>query len=187
MKNKMNSRGFTLVETIIYIVFVAIFSGFVIASLIIVMKEFYSLRLTREINQSANVVFERMTREAKNAYDIDTLRSTALTPLVCSGAGCLHDSIVFRKRDVTTQTNTTVEFYVNSNNQVALREGGVEKGTLTSKNVDITALYLRDFDEGGPSRAIDVALQITANDAHYGFTRTSTLFSGMIVLRGETH
>jgi type II secretory pathway pseudopilin PulG len=181
------ARGFTLVETLIYIGFVAVLSAFVIAALLLVMKEFYSLRLTREINNSANVVFERMVREAKNAYDIDSLNTPSFTSAVCFGSACVHDKFVLRKRDPATQTNTTVEFYINGANQLALREGGVEKGILTGKNVAVTAIYVRDLDQGGLSRGVDMSLQIGATDSHNNLSRMSLISYGMILLRGETH
>ena len=70
---RTKKSGFTLVEMIIYVAFFAILSVLATEALMVVMKSFYTLRLTQNINQSATTALERMSREVRNAYDIYTV------------------------------------------------------------------------------------------------------------------
>ncbi len=170
MRNK--KHGFTLVEMIIYIAFFGVLSVLAIDSTFIVMKSFHSLRLTQNINQSATVGLERMSREIRNAYGIDTVNSTfgsnpgRLTLNTKDGAG----------------VNTTIEFYVNDN-QLFLKEGGIDKGSLMTKNAVLTNLVF--YQIANPeSRAVKI--EMTIRDTR-GDLQKNVNFYDTIILRGSVN
>lgn len=169
---RTKKSGFTLVEMIIYIAFFAVLSVLAIEAIMIVMKSFYTLRLTQNINQSATTALERMSREVRNAYDIDTAGSTFTTN---------PGHLTLRTKD-SGGANTTVEFYV-SNGQVGIKEGGVDKGSLMTKSTTVTNLVFRQITTTN-SKAIKIEMSL--HDAHGLLTRDA-VFYDTILLRGSTH
>ena len=170
MRNK--KHGFTLVEMIIYIAFFAVLSVLAIESTIIVMKSFYSIRLTQNINQSATVGLERMSREIRNAYDIDTTQSTF---------GVNPGRLTLRTKDAGG-ANTTIEFYV-SGSQLFIKEGVVDRGSLMTKNAVLTNLVFRQIANPN-SRAVKIEMAI--RDTR-GVLQKDVNFYDTIILRGSVN
>lgn len=174
-KKQLSSKGFTLVETLIYLSFTVIFSGLVIASLLTVTKSFYTLRLTRDLTQSGTVAFERVLREIRGAYDIDNMNTNFYEN---------PGKLVLRKRDTITKQPTTIEFYVNSTGQLAMREGGVDKGTLMGTNVTVTDFKIRDLDANWFSHAGEIELAVEAKDSLSGGTISQRFISTAVLRAG---
>lgn len=169
---RTKKSGFTLVEMIIYIAFFAVLSVLAVEAIMVVMKSFYTLRLTQNINQSATTALERMSREIRNAYDIDTTGSIFNT-----NPGYL----TLRTKDAGG-ANTTVEFYV-SNGQVGIKEGGIDKGSLMAKSTTVTGLVFRQITTSN-SKAIKIEMSL--HDAQGLLTRDA-VFYDTILLRGSAH
>ncbi len=165
-------RGFTLVEMIIYIAFFATLSILAINSTLIMMKSFYSIRLSQSINQSATVGLERMSREIRNAYDIDTVNSTFLTS---------PGKLTLLTKD-SLGVNTTIELYV-SGNQLGIKERGVDKGLLMTKNAVLTNLVFRQIAN---PRSRAVKIEMTIRDAR-GTLQKNANFYNTIILRGSVN
>lgn len=173
MKHRGKKKnGFTLVEMIVYIAFLTILSILAINATLIFMKSFYSVRLTQNVNQSATVALERMSREIRNAYDIDGTQSTFNTN---------PGRLTLKTKDASN-ANTTIEFYV-SGNQVGIKEGGVDEGSLMTKNATITNLIFRQITTPN-SKAIKI--EMTLHDAR-GTLQQDVSFYDTIVLRGSAH
>lgn len=168
-KTRRAVNGFTLVEMIIYIAFFTILSLLAMQATLAAMRSFYTLRLTQNINQSATVALERMSREIRNAYDIDETLST-----LGSNPGRLT-----LKTEDALGANTTIEFYV-SNGQMRVKESGVDKGSLLAKNTTVTNLIFRKVTTLN-SRAIKI--EMTLRDAR-GAEAREVKFYDTIVLRG---
>lgn len=164
--------GFTLVEMIIYIAFFALLSTLAVEATLVVMKSFYTLRLTQSVNQSATVALERLSREIRNAYDIDVTQSTF---------GTNPGRLMLNTKDASG-ANTTMEFYV-AGGQLGLREGGVDKGALVTKSVILTNLVFRSIATPN-SKAIKI--EATLQDSRSVMTQT-VKFYDTIVLRGSVH
>lgn len=178
---KGSQKGFTLVEMIIYVAFFAVLSVLSINATILVMKSFYTLRINQSISQSATTALERMSREIRNAYDIDTLNTTPLT-----SPGRLT---LMTKTDAGALT--TAEFYVTAGNQINMKVGGVDKGSLMTKTVTATNLVFRLITTTNASTTISKAVKIEmtlrdSRDTRSGFTKT-VKFYDTIVLRGSMH
>lgn len=171
---KSSTRGFTLVEMIIYIAFFAILSVLTVNATIMVMKSFYTLRINQSISQSATTALERMSREIRNAYSVDTVNSTfttspgRLTLMTKNAVGAL----------------TTVEFYTTAGNQINMKVGGVDQGSLMAKTVTATNLVFI-YMSGTNSKYIKIEMTLRdTRDARSGFTKT-VKFYDTIVLRGS--
>lgn len=171
--NRKKNTGFTLIEMIIYIAFFAILSVVAVNGTIVVMKSFYELRLTQSVNSSATVALERMSREIRNAYDIDLTQSTF---------GTSPGRLTLKTKD-SLGANTTMEFYVDGSNQLNLREGGVDKGQLVTKTVSLTNLVFRSITTTN-SKAIKI--EMTLKDSRAASAQTVKLYD-TIVLRGSVH
>lgn len=173
MRYNKKKSGFTLVEMILYVGFFSVLSTLTITATFLIMKSFYVLRLTQSVNQSATVALERLSREIRNAYDVDTLQSTFnVNP----------GRLMLKTKDSAGQ-NTTAEFYIVAGNQLGLKEGGVDKGLLVTKTVVLTNLVFRLITTGN-SKAVKI--EATIQDSRAADTQT-TKFYDTIVLRGSTH
>lgn len=164
-------RGFTLVEMVIYVTLFALISVLAINATITVMKAFYTLRVEQSINQSATTALERMSREIRNAYGVDTVNSTLdaspghLTLLTTDDANAL----------------TTTEFYVTAGNQIGMKVGGVDQGLLVSKTITATNLVFTLLTNAN-SKAVRV--QMTLRDSRSTSPKTVNFYD-TIVLRGS--
>jgi len=167
------TRGFTLVEMVIYIAFFALLSTLALEATIVVMRSFYTLRLTQNVDQSATVALERLSREIRNAYDIDLTQSTM---------GANPGRLMLNTKDAVG-ANTTMEFYIDAKNQLHLREGGIEKGSLVPKSVTIPNLIFRAVNTAN-SKAVKI--EITIQDTR-SINTQSVKFYDTIVLRGSVH
>lgn len=165
--------GFTLVEMVIYVAFFSILSALAVGATIMVMKAFYSLRLTQSVNESATVAVERLSREIRSAYDFDTTQSTF---------GTNPGRLTLKTKDATG-VNTTVEFYMDTSNQLGLKEGGVDRGSLVTRNAVFTNLVFWPITTTN-SKAIKI--EATIQDAR-SETVQSANFYDTIVLRGSAH
>lgn len=171
--NRKKSKGFTLVETIIYIAAFSVLSAAALQATIVVMKSFYNLRLSQSVNVSATVAMERMSREIRNAYDIDTAQSTL---------GASPGRLTLKTKD-EVGANTTVEFYVDSANQLNLRVAGVDNGPLVTKTVTVTNLIFRSI---ATTNSQAIKIEMTLHDSR-GAATQNTKFYDTIILRGSVH
>lgn len=165
--------GFTLVETIIYVGAFAVLSVVALQATVIIMKAFYTLRLNQSVNGSATVVLERMSREIRNAYDVDETQSTI---------GATPGRLMLKTTD-DSGSNTTVEFYMDGTSQLHIKVGGVENGALVTKTVTVSNLVFRLINTP-TSKAIKI--EMTLHDSRAAANQ-STKFYDTIVLRGSEH
>lgn len=171
--NCPRTRGFTLVEMIIYIALFALISILAVDATIMVMRSFYALRITQNISQSATTALERMSREIRNSYDIDTTNSTF---------GTSPGRLTLKTKD-DFGALTTVEFYVDAGNQVNMKVGGVDKGKLMAKTVTLTNLVFRSITTAN-SKVVKV--EMTLQDSRSTLVKTVKYYD-TIVLRGSIH
>lgn len=163
------SRGFTLVEMIIYASLLAVLSVLAINSLLVATKAFSYLRVSRNVNVSAQTTLERLSRETHNAYDVDLLQSTL---------GTNPGRLTLKTKDAAG-ANTTIEFYVDANNRLSVREGGVDAGTLSAKNTTVNNFVVTMITTTN-SLGIKVNLGLTGSR---GAVTESKNFYDTIILR----
>ena len=167
----MNRDRYTwIVEMVIYVSFLAVLSGMVVSAIITSMSAFVEFRLTRDINNSATVIMERFVRDVRIAYDVDQTEST-----LSSHPGRLT-------LDTTDEFGnaTTTEFYVDSG-RIAVKEGGVFAGYLSSQNITVDILVFEVVSNLN-TMAVTVRLQLSAMRGNIQKTET---FYSTTILRGS--
>ena len=168
------TRGFTLVEMVIYVAFFAVLSVLAMNATILVMKSFYTLRISQSISQSATTALERMSREIRSATSID-LTNSSLSP---TDPGRL----TLNKKNASGAVYP-IEFYVNAG-KLNLRDNDIDKGSLLTKTVTITRLVFWVVTTPSGSKAIKI--EMTLRDSRSSITKTVKYYD-TIVLRGTVH
>lgn len=166
---KKNLGGFTLVEMVIYTAFLAILVVLAINSLLVVSKAFAYLRVSRNINTSAEAAFERISRETRNAYDVDLVQTTQ---------GTSPGRLMLKTKD-SFGANTTIEFYVDGSGRLAVREGNVNAGILMAKNTTVNNFVVNVITTTN-SLGVKIDLGITGSK---GIVTESKNFHDTVILR----
>ncbi|MCX6757420.1 MAG: type II secretion system protein [Candidatus Nomurabacteria bacterium] len=120
-KHYKNQNGYSLIETVFYIVLFSILSLAVINALISMTKSFTETATHAELMQVSPVI-ERITHEIRQA--------TSITSITNNNTDLLLQ---------TTGTNTSVEFLLSGTN-VQLKENGATTGNLNTPDIAITGL-----------------------------------------------
>ena len=102
--NKSRKKGFTLIEMIIYVFFVGTFSVLALNGVFQAIEVFADFRMTRNLNSTAEVILDRVTREVRQAYDVDQVESSFSA----------HPGELTLKTIDPSDVDTTVEFYIDS-------------------------------------------------------------------------
>lgn len=164
IKNKIkNNSGYAVLETIFYIVLFAILSIAVINALITMTQSFKETAMYGELMQGGDVM-ERMSRDIRNAYGINSITSTSLKLNTKDTAG----------------VNKTVEFNL-SGNDVRLLENDSFIGNLNTANISITNLSFTQINTTKGS-AIKILLSLRSN--HDALNRIQDFYT-TVVLRGD--
>ena len=163
-------RGFTLIEMIIYVFFVGTFSVLALNGVFQATEVFADFRITRNLNSTAEIILDRVTREVRQAYDVDQVESSF-------GA---HPGKLTLKTTDPADVDTTIEFYMDSGN-VKIKEGGVDQGLLGSSDVTVD-IFVFDFISNANTKAIKTRVQLTAQRGSLQKTKT---FYSTTILRGS--
>ncbi len=122
-------RGFSLTETIVYIAILAIISTAFTVTSVTLLKTFAYVRASSDLAQTATFALERMTREIRFAYNVDTGGSVLL----------VHPGTLALDTLDTSGSPSTALFTL-SGGQLMLIEGGGTPTPLTRNGVTITNL-----------------------------------------------
>lgn len=156
-------------ETVLYVGLFALVSAMILTALMQSLQSFNKLRVSRDINDSAVYIMERLTRDIKGATAIDLANSTfnvspgRLTMMTLSASG----------------TPLSVEYYV-SGDQLRVREAGVEKGALISSRSKIDGLVFRYITAGGTA---GVKIELHLKSEH-GSASSVSHFYNTALMRG---
>lgn len=116
--------GMSLMETVVYVSLVALLSVLVVQAIIVLGSSFKAIRATRDLENSALVALDRVSKEIRLADAV--------------GAGGVYDATT---SDVVLTYSgipaTTREFWVDENRVLRLKENGADLGALTSANVSV--------------------------------------------------
>lgn len=162
--------GFTLIELMIYVFFVGIFSVIAMNGVLHATKVFSDFRMTRNLNGTAEVVLDRLAREVRQAYDVDQVESSFGT----------HPGRLTLKTIDPADVDTTIEFYIDSGN-VKIKEGGVDQGLLGSSDITVD-IFVFNFITNVNTKAVKTRLQLTAQRGSLQKTKT---FYATTILRGS--
>ena len=164
-------KGSTLIEAIIYAAILALVAVMATDSLLIMMKSYASIKITRAINLSAQTGMERMAREIRNANSVDDANSIfAVSP------GRLRLNTV----DLSG-ASTTIEFTVGSST-VFIKEGAAVAEALTPSSVQINNLTFNKITASNTSVAIKIKMGVTG--VKKDITKLDNFYD-TVILRGS--
>lgn len=165
-----NSKGYSLVEALMYVSLVAILVGVITYAIRVLFVANSIVRATRNVENSAITLTDRLVREIRAASSVDIAHSVlggnttdgVLSLIIPSGGG-----------------TRTVKFYT-QNDRVYVEEDGVVKGPLTLSNTPISSLQFY-YLATSTSRAIKFEAVIVGPPSDPGVAER---FYGTAVLRG---
>lgn len=168
---KDNQKGFTLVETIVYLALFVILLVGIINSVLMLTGSYRNVRVSRSIESSAINTMDRIIREVRNADSIDYSQSNF---------GINPSALSLNTIDESGNSGT-VRFYVQGN-RVYLQENGVVSGPLTNANVTVSSLVFRNITSTS-STAVKVEMSISSTSTNSVFITRD--FQGTAVIRGS--
>lgn len=143
------TKGYSLVEIVIYIGVLVSFTVIIVNMLVTISHSKEKLTASQRISNSGAVALDRMTREIHKAANINATSSVLGTSL-----GSLYLT------GVESSVSYTVEFYVASST-LRIRENGIDKGPLTEKGVTVTSLIFRKI-ASSTDQAIKIDLGLSS-------------------------
>lgn len=155
--------GYAVLELLFYIAFFVTLSLVVIEAMIIMSKSFKETSIYAEFAQSG-FIMERMSREIRGSYDINSVSAT--------------DLVLNTKDD--TGMDKIVEFLFSGGN-IKLLENGVLTGNLNAPNIAITSLVFTQIITT-KGKAVKISLTIRDNNDTQGRLLN---FYDTITLRGS--
>ncbi len=171
------SRGYSLVETLIYIALLAIIVYALISALVIMTKAYRTTKASKSIENSAMFALDRMVREIRDAKSIDASHSVF---------GTTPGELYLNTTD-TSGTALTDDFYV-SGQILRLKQNGVDVGPLTLSGARVTNLVFRSISNAQPSdgTVVSTAVKIEMTiESGTGSSLKSRKFYEAAVLRGS--
>ena len=152
------NRGFSLIESLIYIAILAIMTTLIVNMLIVTVRSYNNLKISRNINNSMIMSLERITRSIKSADNVLVLESTFDT----------HPGVL------TLQAGaTTTEFYL-SGGTLRVKENTIDTGSLTQQNLSVDSLVFTLFDNGTSK---GVRINMTVSIIYKDTVRTKDFYS----------
>ena len=169
MKRVHCSSGVSLLEMIIYVAILSAVTVLVVGSMLALARSYHSLAISRDINNSATIALDRISREIRSAKSINIAAST-----LESHPG----QLVLNTKDNAGQ-DTTIDFYLESG-VLKVREGGIERGSLTKQKLLVTNLVFRRI----ASTSIEaVKIELTLEGSSGPRTKQKTFYTSAL-LRG---
>jgi len=165
-------NGYSLVEILVYLAIFVSVSILVINSFIIILNSFNITRVNRELLEGGSTAMERMSREIRQAVDVDISGST----LGSNPGVLLVDQIGLGG----SGSNFTAKFMV-SNGGLILYKDGTLVDNLVGQNVSVTNLIFRRIvTTSGEAVKIEMTLQDTR-----GSLTKSANFYDTVIMRSE--
>ncbi len=164
------NKGYSLIEAIVYLAIFGTLSVLVINSFLVVLSSFNRSRINSNLAESGASAMERMSREIRQAKNIDTTNSV------------LNSSFGTLQLNSTNSSNVAkIEKFNVSNGDLNLYEDDVLVGNLLGQKVDITSFIVRRITTvEGEAVKIEMTLQNTGST-----TIATANFYNTIILRGS--
>lgn len=165
-------KGISLIEIVVYVSLFTVISVVAVSILLSTANLFMRSRVKRTVTRQGTGAMERIIREVRLSYDVDTAASTF----------DVHPgSLTIRTLTSPGGSATTTRRFFIQNNALMLQEGVSPSRALTSK-VRITGLIFRNIVSSTISRAIKTELIIEGGSGQFN---TQEKFYGTAVLRGS--
>lgn len=167
---KHKQSGYSLIEMVVYLAIFTFMSIAVINSFIVVMASFSTTSTNRDLLESGSTAIERMSREIRQANNIDTANSVLGT-----------SSGVLQLNSTDSSGGATVVKFNTSSGALNLYQAGTLTGNLLGQNISVTSLVFRRINTTiGEAVKIEMTLQDTKSK-----NLTTANFYDTVILRGE--
>jgi type II secretory pathway pseudopilin PulG len=163
-------KGFTLIEMIVYTAILGALFVLIVNTLLIVSKSYKSIKLTSDVNNSAAIALEKLTREIRLASDVN-LGSSVLG---------VNPGRLYLSSTDENGNPINLDFYI-SGGTLNLNENGALFGALTKGEVSVTNLIFRHI-VSSTSQMVKIEMELTASD---GSKTVSEDFYASAVLRSS--
>lgn len=160
-KNKASGhRGVSLLETVIYVAILASMLVMVVNTLLALNTSFTGIRLSKEMNVSAQVALERISSEVKKAKQVDQTASIFN----------VNPSVLALSTTDDSDNPITILFSV-SNGVLRITSNGVDLGALTRERV-IVSNFTVGFIDTVRSNAVTVTLGLSGTRGKIALSNT---------------
>ena len=166
-----DSKGFTLVEILVYISILTLLSFVAISSIIVMGKSFRSFSTSRDITEAGTIAMERMVREIRTGTDIDDANS-----VFNANPGQLALVTI----DEFSGATSTSRFYISGGRLILLEATSTQM--LTQDEVTIGNLMFTKLINGSSTEGVMIKLSIRGGS---GSSTRTEIFRGGAILRGE--
>ena len=158
-------KGITLIEALVYIVVLVTLASALVGIMLSLRTVLERASMERRMSDAATNVFERLTRDIRDAGEVNLALSTLLAT----------SSVLVLENGATTTT------YRITNNALMVDVEGVSLGALSSDDIRVTKFSAVRYDGTG-SDAVRVMLDLTTTGRYSSSTQS---FSTSAVLRGS--
>jgi type II secretory pathway pseudopilin PulG len=169
-KNLKRNKGISLVEMIVYVAILSAVFVLVINTLLIVSRSYKAIKLSNDVNNSASISLERLTREIKLSNSVNTTSS-----ILDSNPGRLVLNTVDE-----FNAPLVLDFYI-VDGTLALDKNSVLFGVLTRDNIEVTNLIFR-YITSSTSEAVKIEMELTGTEGNK--TKIENFYTSA-VLRGS--
>ncbi|MDP3769391.1 MAG: type II secretion system protein [Candidatus Sungbacteria bacterium] len=146
-------RGFTLIETIVYVALLGFVSIFITDSLINITSTYQRARAQREVASNARLLLETVTKHISSAQEI-----YAPTSRFNNDSGQL--SLVTPLDPTAEHSTAFIEFW-NDAGRLLMRREGSATTTLSSATVDVTQFRVERIFQGLGREAVNITLSVS--------------------------
>ncbi|MEX1026740.1 MAG: hypothetical protein WD049_01850 [Candidatus Paceibacterota bacterium] len=170
MSTHRKQSGFTLVETIFYILLLVVLFSLIIQTLLTITGTFQKIERTATINKSAIFGIERIVRETRNADAV-----VAASSVFDDTAGALTLS------DTNSSGGSVTKSFSLVDGAIRFALDGTDQGSLTPSDVDVTELRFYHIESSVSSEAIRLRITVVPKS---GTTTDAVTFYNTAVVRG---
>lgn len=168
-----NQKGFTIVETIIYVAIIGVFMTTVILFGISAVQTAEKAVVAQEVQQNARFAMERVVREVRGAEALNSGLSTF----------ALANSVL--ALDVSTGGNTPTVFDLDAG-QLRMTQGANPSVYLTADDVEVTEFRVENRSISGRTENVQIILTIqSAQGSGIVYNATTTLQSSAVIRKRE--
>ena len=167
LAHRSTTEGFSLLEMLFYIAILVLLLAVIMNMVVSVVRSGRIINALRNVENSAIVSLERITRELRQAESVNVSLST-----LDSNPG----KLVLEGIDETGSPRT-VEFYL-SLGRLFLKENGVDVGALSQSDAQVSSLIFRRF--AGPN-AEGIRIEMTLESGTSTHYRSEKFYSSAIL------
>lgn len=164
--SKKKNAGFSLPETLVYVLILVLLSAVLINGAVAASRSFVAIKINRDIENAAETVVSRITREIRGAEGL------------ASGSVFDANSGVLNLNTKDELGNPLVlSFYVSDQTAVLSENGGVAV-PITGSFVEVNSLVFRHYTA---SSSEAVRIELSLSEAFRGVTTTEKFYDSGII------